>query len=813
MDAWTSPWAESPDQGEQSSHGNGGFLTISSGDTSNDSLRVTETHLSNNSLQSSAFQATNTLVETPHLSGAEIWASDAASPVELHPPSPWNVNSTTDAFTEHHHNEDFPNWDSKSPGLHPTTNIESSSTTTEIWNSQNQVSGLDVASGVGNTEDWAHQPDGESTTPSLFAAGADRKDVHHDSRKDSEVEITEVTEEIKSADSTIPELPNPIPDEKPNPTKTVATEIVTSRPGDNQTVTKVVDDSHKDNISAEMVEAGSPEGGEGDDDFGDFGDFEEFDDFTEAGLPSDSGFGPVPAHKAIDMPPVASVKSILSPLDFPIDRSFVSKLYPLTPEIPPLPPITEIISTISARKAWYRISREGTLGKHKSGNSDDYVRVTWAKSRTKQEVTEIVSRWMKEGRFSVPGAITGDQGYGAMFGWGDGSNAPSRESTQKLNRNSVPVGLALRGARENTKSKHKPSISISSWDPLADKTLHDSAPVVDFGWGSSGASKKTQPIHPATSQEIPSNVSAIGNSPKSEKAIGKQGLVATPGRPTSMEATNSRFVSSQDVDSRQQSKLAVQATEDWRGFETPTVNTISASAKPVNSSALPQTVSPEDNWGSLAIFEQAGSPGVSHSNVTVFETELPNLESAREEVSKEEKLKPEALQIISRSNDDDDWGEMMDSAPTPNQPHPQQASIAANVMTPHQVTRRPSTAHGDSLPFGISRSAPFQGIVSSSTRSDPGHPLMALLGATTDKHLTQRPAEKSMEISIPSAVDSSAWDFSVFERPSALQPIEEKESDFGVFRKAISGPKPHSKEDQLVRDIVDGLPDMSFMLR
>ena len=117
------------------------------------------------------------------------------------------------------------------------------------------------------------------------------------------------------------------------------------------------------------------------------------------------------------------------------------------------------------------------MGKHKSGNSDDYVRVTWAKSKIREDVDKIVARWIKEGKFLVGGAIAGDRSYGAMFGWGEG--ASTRDHSSRAIRYSAPGnGLNLKDV-----VTHRSSASTSNWDPAATK-LQDSSPTVSFGWSS-----------------------------------------------------------------------------------------------------------------------------------------------------------------------------------------------------------------------------------------------------------------------------------------------------------------------------------------
>ncbi|CAI4212611.1 unnamed protein product [Parascedosporium putredinis] len=54
-------------------------------------------------------------------------------------------------------------------------------------------------------------------------------------------------------------------------------------------------------------------------------------------------------------------------------------------------------STVSERKAWYHLSRQGSSRLHDFGDDDNYSRVTWRGSAVSEETFVIVRRWMQEG--------------------------------------------------------------------------------------------------------------------------------------------------------------------------------------------------------------------------------------------------------------------------------------------------------------------------------------------------------------------------------------------------------------------------------
>ncbi|KAL3957403.1 hypothetical protein ACCO45_007981 [Purpureocillium lilacinum] len=90
-------------------------------------------------------------------------------------------------------------------------------------------------------------------------------------------------------------------------------------------------------------------------------------------------------------------KPKLAPVPFPIDLSQLDRLFPSTPSTSIDPePVSDVIigdtfSSVSERKAWYRVSRFGSLRKYNGGGDDDdgYVRVSWPGSHVRDETLRI----------------------------------------------------------------------------------------------------------------------------------------------------------------------------------------------------------------------------------------------------------------------------------------------------------------------------------------------------------------------------------------------------------------------------------------
>lgn len=98
---------------------------------------------------------------------------------------------------------------------------------------------------------------------------------------------------------------------------------------------------------------------------------------------------------------------------FVVDRSLLAQLFPPVhvEEIDEAP--DDPIYSTSGRKAWYRLTRKQTLREYNHGNDDNnHVRVNWANSEIRTEVNKIVGRWAREDRISGTGP-----GARASFYW------------------------------------------------------------------------------------------------------------------------------------------------------------------------------------------------------------------------------------------------------------------------------------------------------------------------------------------------------------------------------------------------------------
>lgn len=459
------------------------------------------------------------------------------------------------------------------------------------------------------------------------------------------------------------------------------------------------------------------------------------------------------------------------------------------------------------------------MGKHNSGDGDDYVRVTWSKSKVRADVCDIVSRWAKEGRFSVSDAIGGNRSYGAMFGWGDGANTSSKDSGQKGSHSSAPMGLGLMGYKEGTKSTHKASVSISSWDPLAPGKLGTSS-VVDFGWDSP---KQSKPETTATKNTT---------SPKKEQVL-PSALLSTPSNSISPETTNALKDLVGGTIMKPESQTLKASTEsgqpypkpqhigkvapkniipkpkpdNWEDFEVASIG--GAAAVPdIHSGRTNQSLvcgpSGGDTWASLELFEKQTVSHASHMNPpTSVDSDLRNLEVY---FDKKLKKQPTVALEFNPAVGDDDWGEMINSPATPVNPPPPLPITTAPAIK----NRRPSTAHGQTNPSGIFQVGEFGTTNVAPIRRDSAPTLFSPININS----TVPGAVPTVENNSGTAVD---WDFSVFERPAktdptpTLSPVSQVSAITGST--LLGGSQVVSKEDKVVMDILEGLPDMGYMLR
>lgn len=827
MDAWASPWADDTHQGQDPGHRRT-VSTLQDFELFGDDPGAAPEH----TRVDSSLEFTSKLDgDGSDFEGATIWARDLNELGGVDSSSAWASDSTSLPLPGNHSNV-YQNWEdnvlfsgeSQIPGK---INIGDASIFSEgtSLSSQDRPSTSITTSTKEFSDGWTHklQPDWSSTVEeedqtTAEAVSTTILDAHQEKSGDCELQSDSpsvtgivITEEQLLA-STFPQE------------KTVPTSSFDQSPGkrfvqgeDSKDTAGIVPHNSLFGSfeSIKVVEAKKPENGlnfennqcgitpeaQEDDDFGDFGDAEE-------GEIEDVKF-----EMELETAPVAApITHPLTPLDFTIDSSLVFKLYPSMQKSPAPPPVEDIISTTSTRKAWYRISRVGTVGKHNSGDGDDYVRVTWSKSKVRADVCDIVNRWVKEGRFSVSDAIGEGRSYGAIFGWGDGANTTSKDSGQKGNRSSAPTVLGLAGYKCGTKSTHKASISISSWDPLA-PGKSDISSVADFGWGSpkeskpeTAATKNT--TSPKKEQTLPSVLlSTSSNSISPETPVALKDLAVSTIMKAEPQAPKASMEPGQPPPKLKSIEKEAPKREpnNWEDSEaTPIVEPATVPEVVHSGRANHNLVSGQDTWASLELFEKGTLSHTSHTSPpTSLDSGLRNLGLYFSE--KQKKKQTMALEFGS-AVEDDDWGEMINSPATPVNPPPP-LPITTTTSTTTIKNRRPSTAHGQTNP-----SWAFQVGVPGATNFTP------IRRDSAPTFVSPIYTSPTVTGAVPTTENNSAtvvdWDFSVFEGLAKTDLIPASSAVSQVSGSTLfGGSQALSNEDKVAMDILEGLPDMCYMLR
>ncbi|KAF5660408.1 hypothetical protein FHETE_8950 [Fusarium heterosporum] len=195
---------------------------------------------------------------------------------------------------------------------------------------------------------------------------------------------------------------------------------------------------------------------------------------------------------------------------FSVDLTKLDDLFPSVetsfsaPEPVPDVIIDDTFASISERKAWYLMSRPGSMRKHNMGDDDNYVRVGWGNSHVRERSIGIVRRWMEED--SITGRVVLGRRGGAsgakIFNWD--SAAPATE-----------ISISELLARKN----HSRHTSVASKGTIASPT------AATFGWGS-------EPV-PSPTSAAPPSVPRTSNVSESTSATEASPVEATK---TSIEA-------------------------------------------------------------------------------------------------------------------------------------------------------------------------------------------------------------------------------------------------------------------------------------
>ncbi|KAI0130059.1 hypothetical protein BJ170DRAFT_298590 [Xylariales sp. AK1849] len=155
--------------------------------------------------------------------------------------------------------------------------------------------------------------------------------------------------------------------------------------------------------------------------------------------------------------------------------------------------ITDSFTTVEERKTWYRVSRYGSMRNHNSGDEENYHRVNWKTCQLHTDTIKIVRRWMEEDSFSGKATLGGSKRT-SVFNW-DSSAAPIDLDTVFARK---PAQTHARvGSIAPPKHAQYPSIDSSGSVTAPRKASGDSVsslgqlrgnatpPAASFSWSSS----------------------------------------------------------------------------------------------------------------------------------------------------------------------------------------------------------------------------------------------------------------------------------------------------------------------------------------
>ncbi|KAK8062337.1 hypothetical protein PG997_014434 [Apiospora hydei] len=446
--------------------------------------------------------------------------------------------------------------------------------------------------------------------------------------------------------------------------------------------------------------------------------------------------------------------------------------------------ISDSFTNLDQRRIWYRISRYGSMRKHNSGDDENYPRIQWATSDVHEETIKVVRRWKEED--SISGRPTFGLGKRTSgFNWDSGGT--------------VPIEMDKIFGR-------KPRAATKSSIPTV--TPRDSAELPDG--------------RTARASTLPPNV--LTGPPIGAKAFGWSSMTPEPSPTTLPMATGT--TSSPKTDSARNSMslphapAAAPKTESAR-------NSLSLPPVPAVAPAVAPKQSPQEPL-----------PPAQHVSTSRDEGE-------------------------GDDDDDDEWGEMV-ASPTfarglslssgfPDIGDPEPSSFKADTALPEdlgQTTIQQDTPEEEkSVDTGtdapVSEQAAESTSLFSADTSDSVFttdvPALETAAESTSLFSVERESQEIQEIQDQAPDPWAFADFSCFETPTP-QPIQEQPVKAPIADKPIGppvsvvnklhtipemptpatvilGPVQSSKKEeqegmsQAVENIIQNLPDLSYMLR
>ncbi|RYP45773.1 hypothetical protein DL768_007919 [Monosporascus sp. mg162] len=524
-----------------------------------------------------------------------------------------------------------------------------------------------------------------------------------------------------------------------------------------------------------------------DDGSADFGDFEDAGQGDEDSGPGSSAASAVsdrsstpkaadednasqiPAIKATEpqSPPpktTSAMKELVDkfgPITFDIDLGALDKLCaPVEPDEEPeghteVPDrlVTDSFTSISERKTWYRISRFGSVRKHDSGDEENYHRVTWSNSEARDETLKIVRRWMEEDSYTGRATLGGSKRT-SVFNW-DSNAAP-------IDLNTI---FGRKSAHSRTSSVQQPRNSTAS-------SMHSigspSVPMTASRTSVSSLNPSEMPSTPVASFGWSSNVH---ESPKVDKKISiekSRYSLEPPSRP-SVSALSARVTAPSPIQPpqppQQQTSMGDKASDDdddWGEMvSSPEVETHPSIEERI--SATTESSQPQKQPKDIPVPQTpTGIDPWTFADLSVFEAP------------------------VSASKARDSLGKAPSSPPAAQKSQPKKLSQDIPI---------PQTPAGN--PWDFADLSVFEAPASASKAGDPLERVPSF-PPTAEPELHD--TNVSATVTVPSVASSVQMADTSLPAPKAvLGPIEDTGAQRG--------------QDEIIRRIVQDLPDLSYMLR
>ncbi|KAI2641471.1 hypothetical protein GGS26DRAFT_5188 [Hypomontagnella submonticulosa] len=471
--------------------------------------------------------------------------------------------------------------------------------------------------------------------------------------------------------------------------------------------------------------------------------------------------------------PVQQLVERFGPIQFDIDFQLIDKLFPdLTRdadkdvedagEIPDRL-IGDSFATISERKTWYRISRYGSMRKHDSGDEENYHRVEWSTSHLHSDTIKIVRRWMEED--SISGRVTLGAGKRtSVFNWDSSSAAP------------VDLGKVFARKPSTTHARNVSSLSSNH--------------------GAEHSERSAQ--HARSGSEANKSIKGPGKAPNAA--------------PIPRPSQNPGF--------------------GWKGDAIKPPTTTHPDSRNIEATKRIEAINPP-------------APVSTKSDTKADDTVQTTILQSQPTTTKDE-------------DDEDDWGEMVSSPRVETQPGPipttqSQNNTKGTAPTPVSLTHEtPKLDAQDVAVTQNNNSIPKLSVFIPQTGQDPEqvsdqtNSLAAKAPRGDPWPLADFSIFENLPTRTPKTPRQNPWplaDFSVFESPvsgsgsggttslktkSELDPYSrdgnkaratpEDVTEVGIPLKAVLGPiqqqSSHERDqDDIVKSIVQNLPDLSYMLR